>query len=180
MKSKTKVNKKRLLFSIIVLIIIIVAIILIVKNIGKKDSNITLDGTSQKIDGVSVSNSQEIEYDGNPYSVPQEYTVAVDEYVYTDGEAIDDSSLNEIKQSMIEKFKQSSTDNLQLDADMQNIRIIFNQGTTTIADSTCLVFVVYEEKDDSLNFKSKYAMSLDTKVIYKYDSESLVYNMLEI
>ena len=63
---------------------------------------------------------------------------------------------------------------------MSNVKIVFNQGTTIIADNTCLVFAVYEQKDNSLNFISKYAMSIDTEVLYKYDSESLVFNMIEL
>ncbi len=80
----------------------------------------------------------------------------------------------------MDKFKSIPADKLKLNISMDNARLIFNQGTTTIANNKCLVFVAYEEKDNALNFISKYAMSIDTSILYKYDSEALVFNMLEI
>lgn len=179
MRKGTKVNKKRLGIFIAILIIIILLIVVICKAIGNK-SEITLNGKDKTIDGNNMSNSQEIEYDGNPYNVPQDYTETVNEYVGESGEAIDENTLSGIKQSIMDKFKGIPADKLKLDINMDNSRIIFNQGTTIIANNKCLVFVVYEEKDGALNFISKYAMSIDTSVLYKYDSDALIFNMLEI
>ena len=63
---------------------------------------------------------------------------------------------------------------------MSNISIIFNQVTTTIAGKNCLVFAVYEEKGNESNFISKFAMSIDMSVLYKFDSNTLIYNMIEM
>lgn len=179
MRKGTKVNKKRLGIFIAILVILIILIVVICKAISNK-SEITLNGTDQTIGGNNISNSQEIEYDGNPYNVPQDYTETVTDFVNESGEAIDENTLAGIKQNIMDKFKSISVDKLKLNINMDNARLIFNQGTTIIANNKCLVFVVYEEKDNALNFISKYAMSLDTSVLYKYDSDALVFNMLEI
>ena len=88
MRKGTKVNKKRLSIFITILVILIILIVVICKAIGNK-SEITLNGTDQTIGGNNVSNSQEIEYDGNPYNVPQDYTETVTDFVNESGEAID-------------------------------------------------------------------------------------------
>lgn len=185
-KKVAKVNVKRLAIAIIVLVIIVVAIVMIVKNIKKnpddidiKDSGITLDGSTPGIEGGSMTNSQEIEYDGNPYNVPQDYTKTVNEFVGETGEALDSETLSTVKQNIIEKFKQGYSEKYGINVDMSNVRIIYNQGTTTIAGNTCLVFVVYEEKDGDLTFISKFAMSINTEVLYKYNSETFMYSMIE-
>lgn len=181
MKKRSKINKKRLIIFIVIAVLIIgIVVAATVKLLNKDNKDITLDGTDQTIEGNNMTNNQEIEYDGNPYNVPQDYTETVNEFVNESGEVLDENTLSEVKQNITDKFKQLPTDKLGINTDMSNIRIVFNQGTTKVADSTCLVFVVYEEKDNSLNFISKYAMSIDTNIVYKYDSTALIYNMIEL
>lgn len=185
-KKLAKVNMKRLIVFIAIVVVIIVAIVILVKNLNKKIDNIdlknkgiTLDGTDQTIEGGNITNSQEIEYDGNPYNVPQDYTKTVNEFVGESGEELDSGTLSTVKQNIIEKFKQDYSEKYGISIDMSNVRIIFNQGTTTIADNTCLVFAVYEEKDENLTFISKFAMSLNIEVLYRYNSKTFMYSMIE-
>lgn len=180
MKKKVKINKARLITSILVVIIVIVAIVLIAKKANKQPEKITLDGSTQVIENKQITNTQEIEYDGNPYNVPQSYTTTVNEFVGEDGSAIDANELSTIKVKIEEKFKSISAEKLGINADMSNITIVFNQATTTIAEKNCLVFAVYEIKGDESNYISKFAMSEDATVLYKFDSESLIYNMIEM
>ena len=181
MKKQLKLDKKRLLISIAIIVIIIAVVVLIVKIATNNEDKITIDGNASTIDGQNITDeSSEVEYDGNPYNVPQDYTQTLNEFVGETGEALDENTLNEVKDNIMNKFKGISTDKLGISADMSSVKIVFNQGTTIIADNTCLVFAVYEQKDNSLNFISKYAMSIDTEVLYKYDSESLVFNMIEL
>lgn len=185
-KRLARVNKKRLILFVAIVIIVIVAIILLVKNINKKIDNIdiknngiTLDGTDPKIEGGNMTNSQEIEYDGNPYNVPQDYTKTVNEFVGESGEALDSVTLSTVKESIIDNFKKNYSEKYGINVNMENVKIIFNQGTTTIADNTCLVFAVYEEQGDNLAFISKFAMSINTEILYKYNSETFMYSMIE-
>ena len=181
MKRQTKIDKKRLLIITAIVIVIIALIVLVIRVINNDEDKITVDGTSSTIVGQNVTDdSSKVEYDGNPYNVPQDYTQTVNEFVGESGEALDENTLNEVKDNITNKFKQIPGEKLGINVDMSTIKIIFNQGTTTIADNACLVFVVYEERDDKLNFISKYAMSIDTNVLYKYDSQNLVFNMIEI
>lgn len=181
MKKQTKIDKKRLLIITAIVIVIIALIVLVIRVINNDEDKATVDGTSSTIDGQNVTDdSSKVEYDGNPYNVPQDYTQTVNEFVGESGEALDENTLNEVKDNITNKFKQIPGEKLGINVDMSTIKIIFNQGTTTIADNACLVFVVYEEKDDKLNFISKYAMSIDANVLYKYDSQNLVFNMIEI
>jgi hypothetical protein len=181
MKKQLKLDKKRLLIFVAVVIVVIAVVVLIVKIVNNNEEKITIDGNASSIDGQNITDeSSQVEYDGNPYNVPQDYTQTLNEFVGETGEALDENTLNEVKDNIINKFKGISTDKLGISVDMSNVKIVFNQGTTIIADSTCLVFAVYEQKDNNLNFISKYAMSIDTEVLYKYDSESLVFNMIEL
>ena len=68
-------------------------------------------------------------------------------------------------------------DKLGISANMDSIVINFNPVTTTIAEKKCLVFAVYTEENNELNFASKYAMSVDASTLYKFDSEKLIYNI---
>lgn len=182
MKKQLKLDKKRLLIFVAVVIVVIAVVVLIVKVVNNNEEKITIDGNASSIDdGQNVTDeSSQVEYDGNPYNVPQDYTQTLNEFVGETGEALDENTLNEVKDNIMNKFKGISTDKLGISADMSSVKIVFNQGTTIIADNTCLVFAVYEQKNNSLNFISKYAMSIDTEVLYKYDSESLVFNMIEL
>ncbi len=181
MKKQLKLDKKRLLISIAIIVIIIAVVVLIVKIATNNEDKITIDGNASTIDGQNITDeSSEVEYDGNPYNVPQDYTQTLNEFVGETGETLDEATLNEVKTNITNKFKGISADKLGIDIDMSTIKIVFNQGTTIIADNTCLVFAVYEQKDDTLNFISKYAMSIDTNVLYKYDSQALVFNMIEL
>lgn len=180
MRKGTKVNKKRLIIFVVVIVIIIIAIVLLIKNLNK-DKDITLDGTEQiTIDSQVAINEQDIEYDGNPYNVPQEYTQTVNEFIGDTGEALDENTLITVKEDIENKFRSISPDKLGINSEMANVKITFNPVTTTIAGKNCLVFAVYEEKDNQSIFISKYAMSVDTSVLYKFNSDTLVYNMIEI
>lgn len=182
-KNKKKNNVKispKFFILLAAIIIVIVVIVLIVKGGKNDDSKITLDGSGNaNVDGQQVNNNQEIEYDGNPYNVPQSYTTTVNDFIGESGEELDENTLPSIKEEIKSKFTSMSTEQIGINVDMQNIRIIFNQGTTTIADNNCLVFSVYEQKDGSLNFVSKYAMSTNTEILYKYDSSANMFNMIQ-
>lgn len=176
MKKTLKVNKKRLSIFIAIVVIVIVAIIVVILS---KKNKLILDSSKTKVDGTSVSNAQDIEYDGNPYNVPQAYVETIDKYVDEQGEDLDSTTLNTVKNNIIDKFKSYSNEKLGFEASMDSLKIVFNQGTTTIAENTCIVFAVYEIADGSLKYISKYAMSIDTSVIYKFDSEEFVFRMIQ-
>lgn len=177
MKKTVKVNRKRLCAFIVIFVAIIAVIIISI--VLSKRKNLTLDGSKTKVDGASITNNQEIEYDGNPYNVPQAYVETVNQYVDEKGNALEGADLSNVKNNIIDKFKSYSNEKLGFEASMDNIKIVFNQGTTTIAENTCIVFAVYEIVDDSLDYISKYAMSIDTNVIYKFDSEAFVFRMIQ-
>ena len=182
MKNKIKVNRLRLVIVILLVILVIAGIVFLVKCLRKDNKQeITLDGTNNVIDeGKVISNSQDIEYDGNPYNVPQDYTQTTNEYINETGDIIDQSTLTNLKQDIENKFRSIPNEKLGINVDMSNISIIFNQVTTTIAGKNCLVFAVYEEKGNESNFISKFAMSIDMSVLYKFDSNTLIYNMIEM
>ncbi len=180
MSKKVKINKKRLVTILVVVIVVIIAIIMIVKNVNKDKNEITLDGTTTNIENKTITNEQQIEYDGNPYNVPQDYTQTVSGYVDDSNNEMSGDEISQIKRNIEEKFKSVSTDKLGISANMDSIVINFNPVTTTIAEKKCLVFAVYTEENNELNFVSKYAMSVDASTLYKFDSEKLIYNMIEM
>ncbi len=174
-----KIDIKRLSIFLVLVAVIIAVIVIIVVN-SKGDNDITLDGTQDPMSGGSMNNNAQIEYDGNPYNVPEIYAENVPEFIDEQGQEIDDATMENIKSEITNKFKSLPADKLGLSTDPQTAHLVFNKGTTKIADYTCVVFAVYENVENSLVFKSKFAMTIDTNTLYSFDSETLMYNMIEL
>ena len=99
MKKQLKLDKKRLLIFVAVVIVVIAVVVLIVKVVNNNEEKIIIDGNASSIDdGQNVTDeSSQVEYDGNPYNVPQDYTQTLNEFVGETGETLDEATLNEVK-----------------------------------------------------------------------------------
>ncbi len=178
-KTNSKLNFKRIIPAIIALILIIVVIVLIVKAVTRKSDDISLDGSSAGlIEKAEMINKLEAEYDGNPYNVPETFTTTEDTYVGESSEELSASEISDVKNTIISKFKSYSPEELGIDCSMDNVRMIFNTGTTTIADTKCLVFNTYKVDGESMQYISKFAMSIDGNTLYKFDNQLFVYRMI--
>lgn len=178
-KINIKLDLKRLILAAIVLIAIVVVVVLIVKAINKKSDDISLDGSAAGIiEKAEMINKVEAEYDGNPYNVPESFTTSDNTYAGESGEQLTDAQINEAKNVIRNKFLSYSSEELGIVNNMDAVRVIFNSGTTVIADSTCLVFNAYEEVDGALQYICKFAMSLDGSILYKFDADLFVYRMI--
>jgi len=178
-KINSKLNFKRIIPAIIALILIIVVIVLIVKAVTRESDDISLDGSSAGlIEKAEMINKLEAEYDGNPYNVPETFTTTEDTYVGESSEELSASEISDVKNTIISKFKSYTPEELGIDCSMDNVRMIFNTGTTTIADTKCLVFNAYKVDGESMQYISKFAMSIDGNTLYKFDNQLFVYRMI--
>lgn len=178
-KAKTNVDFKKLIPAIIVLIAIVVIVILVVKVVNKKGDDISLDSsTSGLIEKAEMINKAEAEYDGNPYNVPESFTTKEETYGGENSASLSEQEVENAKAVISSSFKAYTADQLGIVINMDAVRLIFNTGTTIIADTTCLVFNVYEEVDDSLKYICKFAMSVDGTTLYRFDDEVFVYRMI--
>lgn len=193
---KVKINKKRLFLSIMILIIIILVIVFGIKLIGNKDEtsgDMNLDGSQETVDTPSQEDVpvQENAVPGvvddlsgdtqeSEVTVPQQATDNVEEFVDEQGNKMDENVLQTNKDTIIQAFKAIPADKLGLTADLASAKIMFSQGITTIATNECFVFNVYVNENGSLKNAGVYAMSRDTTVLYKFNSASLEYELIEI
>ena len=176
---KNNVDYKRLALFILVLDAIIVGVVLIVKAITKDKETISLDGSSSGIvEKAEMINKLEAEYDGNSYNVPESYTTKDEIYKGQDNVELTEEQLNQLKIDVNNKFATYTAQEVGIDVNMENVKLIFNTGTTRIADRQCVVFNVYEQNGDKISYIAKCAMSLDLEVLYTFDSELFVYRMV--
>ena len=178
-RKANKIDIKRLIPAIIALVLIIVVIVMIVKAVTRKSDNISLNGESAGlIEKAEMINKLEAEYDGNPYNVPETFTTTESTYVGEESEELSADEISNVKNTIINKFKSYSPEELGINCSMDNVRMIFNTGTTTIADTKCLVFNTYKVDGESMQYISKFAMSIDGNTLYKFDNQLFVYRMI--
>lgn len=188
-----KVNKKRLLLSILILIIIIVAIVFAIKFSGNGEEtsgDFNMNGSQENVDS---QNSQEGQVEQQPTqtpsvsepaentpstSVPQQETENVTEFVDESGNKLEEDTLQASKDSIVQAFKAIPSERLGITADLNTAKIMFNQGITTIAENECFVFNVYVLEENKLKNIGTYAMSRDTQVLYKLNSQTLEYDLI--
>lgn len=189
MKKTNKLNKKRLFLSIMILIILIVAIVLIVKFAGngeETNGNFNLGDSQENVDtpnsqeGGDTQPDQTSAVPDGTNSVPQNETESVGDFVDESGNKLEEDTLQTSKDAITQAFKAISPDKLGLEVDLNSARIMFNQGITTIAENECFVFSVYVQDGETMKNIGTYAMSRDTKVLYKFNLDTLVYDLIEI
>src|SRR5699024_1247133 len=95
------------------------------------------------------------------------------------GNELDGEDLSKIKDNIVQAFKKVSLDKLGLDVNLDEARVIFNKGTTIIDQNNCFVFCIYVMKDNLLRNVGMYAMTKDTKTLYKFNSDTLTYDLIE-
>lgn len=162
-----KINLKRFIPFILILLVIVIAIVMVVNsnigNNGESSGDFNLDGTKKNTDS-------------NTIAISQSETSSVNEYVDASGNKLDDGTLKKNKDNIIVAFKQIPAEKLGLNIDLNSAKIMFNQGTTTIKDKQFLVFNVYSQAGKNVG---TYAMSIDTEVVYKYNTNTLEYELIE-
>lgn len=183
-------NKKKIII-IIALIILIIAIVAIIvfKLLDKNELNTSIDTNGNVISNEELnsngssaqlqSNDNTSENTYNPNSIPQKDTDYVEQYVDEKGNELDGEDLSEIKDNIVQAFKKVSLDKLGLDVNLDEARVIFNKGTTIIDQNNCFVFCIYVMKDNLLRNVGMYAMTKDTKTLYKFNSDTLTYDLIE-
>lgn len=181
-------NKKKMILIIVAVIILVVVMIFAFKMLNKNEVNMSVDANGNAIDGSLRADGSEIklkddgttsDYTYNPNSIPQKDTDYNEQYLDNKGNELSGEDLSKIKDNIIQEFKEVPIDKLGLDVDLNNIRIIFNQGTTLIDKNNCLVFCIYVAENNTLRNVGMYAMSEDTKVLYKFNSDALTYDLIE-
>lgn len=187
-----KINKKRLFLSILILIIIIVAIVFAIKFSGNEEvtnGDFNMGGSQENVDAqnsqeggqepVQPTTTPEQEGTTTTTSVPQIETENVTEFVDESGNKLEENTLQTNKDSIIQAFKAIPSETLGITADLSTAKIMFNQGITTIAETECFVFNVYVQEGEKLKNIGTYAMSRDTQVLYKFNSQTLEYDLVE-
>lgn len=178
-----KVNKKRLFLSILILIIIIVAIVFAIKFSGNGEvtnGDFNMGGSQENVDAQnSQEGGQEPVQPTTTTSVPQKETENVTEFVDESGNKLEENTLQTNKDSIVQAFKAIPSETLGITADLSAAKIMFNQGITTIAETECFVFNVYVQEGEKLKNIGTYAMSRDTQVLYKFNSQTLEYDLVE-
>lgn len=160
-------NIKRIL-PIVLIIVIIIAIISIIFS-SKEDNN-------ENNADFSIGKTKE-NIDTGLVTISQNDTATVNEYVDNNGNKLDDNTLKQTKDNIMTSFKRISSDKLGQDIDISRCKIIFNKGTTTIKENSFLVFNVYSQEGKNIG---TYAMSIDTNTIYRYNTQTLEYELIEI
>lgn len=180
---------KKIVLIIIAVIILVVIIIVAFKLLNKNEVNLSVDSNGNvtnignlNTDGNNAqlqNNSSTSDYTYNPDSIPQKDIEYIEQYVDDKGNELSGEDLSKIKDNIVQAFKKVSSDKLGINVDLNNVRIIFNQGTTIINKNRCLVFCVYVAENDTLRNVGMYAMTKDTKVLYKFNSDTLTYDLIE-
>lgn len=181
------INLKRFIPIVCVVLIIIVIIIAVILgarnknneesnadsslNSGTVEQNTSSNATDENNDDTSSSTTEETSLD-----VPQLDTSSTNEYVEEDGSKIEEATVESIQESMKAKFKTVSKEDLCLeDVDLDSARFIFGEGVINIAKKDCFGFSVYVLNGQYLENAGTFAMSLDTEVLYRYDTETMTY-----
>ncbi len=171
------------------IVILVIIVIIAFKLFDKREVNLSVDANGNTVSNGNLnSNGSEAQlqddetnsdYTYDPNSIPQKDTDHIEQYVDDKGNEISGEELSKVKDNIVQAFKKVSTDKLGLDVDLNNVRIIFNQGTTIIDQNSCLVFCVYVAENDELKNSGMFAMTKDTKVLYKFNSDTLTYDLIE-
>ena len=166
-----------------ILIAIIIIIIVIVFSSNNKEENPSDSSMNTgNIENGSMSNEDDNNtisdepVTGNPLDVPQINTSSTNEYIDDSGATIADETVESIQSQIEAKFKTISLDKLNLKGvDLDSARIIFGEGVMKIANKECLGFSIYIPNGNYMKNAGMYAMSLDTEVLYRYDTDIMTY-----
>lgn len=179
-----KINFKRFLPAIGILVAIIIIIIVIVTSSKKSEENKSDSGMNTgNIETGTVSNTEENQGQSEEENateesldVPQANTTSTNEYVDNTGATIEEGTVESIQAQIEEKFKSIPLDRLQLNGvDLENAKLIFGEGVMRIGDKDCFGFTVYVANGKYMKSAGMYAMSKDTEVLYRYDTDTLTY-----
>ena len=172
MKNK---NFKRFLPAIGILAAIVVVITVIATSSKNSEENKSDSGmnTGNIENGTSSStgdnnNTSAEPVTGNPLDVPQVNTSSTNEYIDDSGSAMAQETVGSIQEQIIAKFK-------TIPVDLNSARIMFGEGVMKIANKECLGFTVYVLNGNYLQSAGMYAMSIDTEVLYRYDTDTMTY-----
>ncbi len=181
-----KINLKKFIPAICVLLAIIVIIVIIVcssknKKIEENPGDSGLN--SGNVDNSSASNvtnngneNPVTSEENNELNVPQVNTSSTNEYVDDSGSKIEEETVESIQEKIKAKFKTIPQSDLKLDnVDLESARFIFGEGVMSIAKKDCFGFSVYVLDGEYLVNAGMYAMSTDTEVLYRYDTDTLTY-----
>lgn len=186
-----KISKKKIILIVIAVILLIVIAFVIFKLINKNELNLNVDANGNVVNGDIMnsdgSNAQLQQEDSNnnseatynPNSIPQKDTEHIEQYIDDKGNEVSGEDLSKIKDNIIQAFKKIPMDKLGLDVNLDEVRIIFNQGTTVIDQNNFFVFCIYTTHDNRLKNIGMFAMTKDTKTLYKFNSENLTYDLIE-
>lgn len=180
MKNK---NFKRFLPAIGILAAIVVVITVIATSSKNSEENKSDSGmnTGNIENGTSSSagdnnNTSAEPVTGNPLDVPQVNTSSTNEYIDDSGSAMAQETVGSIQEQIIAKFKTIPQERLNLkNVDLDSARIMFGEGVMKIANKECLGFTVYVLNGNYLQSAGMYAMSIDTEVLYRYDTDTMTY-----
>lgn len=179
-----KINFKRFIPAICVLVVIIAIIVIIVcssKNNNQEENPGNSGLNSGNVQDGSASNAESNENsvapaEDNGLNVPQVNTSSTNEYVDDSGSKIEEGTVESIQENIKAKFKTIPQSDLKLDnVDLESARFIFGEGIMNIAKKDCFGFSVYVLKGEYLVNAGMYAMSTDTEVLYRYDTDTLTY-----
>ncbi len=183
-------NNKKTIIIVIVAILILVLLIFIGLKIFKKES---VDETQNVLDQDIVA--QDIDEDGSEEKEPDTVTsnttddgsvvdsvdtVVVNRFVDENGNDMTEEAIQEAKNKIIEAVKKIPVESLGLDVNLDNARFIFTEGITTINHNECFVFSIYVQEGENLVNKGMYAISRDTTIIYKFNPQTVCYELIQI
>ena len=186
-----KISKKKIILIVIAVILVIVIAFVIFKLVNKSELNLNVDANGNVVndniensDGTDAQLQQgeqnsNLKNTYNPNSIPQKDTEYIEQYIDDKGNEVGGEDLSKIKDNIVQAFKKVPMDKLGLDVNLDEVRVIFNQGTTVIDKNNCFVFCIYIAQDNTLKNVGMYAMTKDTKTLYKFNSESMTYDLIE-
>lgn len=178
-------NKKKLIISLIIVIIVIVIIIVMIKfrKSNKIENNVENNiDIGENTNGSSSSNVESVpasEPSTGAQTVPQNETVYYNEYMDENKNDLSDSDAKAIRQKIIDNFKSRDMNELGINTDASNIKIVFSSGTTFIDNRGCFVFYVYVQSGNSLVNRGMFAMTQDCSVLYKFNSQTITYDVVD-
>lgn len=180
-------NKKTIMIVIIAIIILVVLIFVGLKIFKNKEVDETQNDLDQDIvaQDIDEDGSEEEVNTGTSNStqdgtvVDSVDTVVVNKFVDENGNDMTEDAIQEAKNKIIEAVKQVPVETLGLDISLDNARFIFTESITTINHNECFVFSIYVQEGENLVNKGMYAISRDTKILYKFNTKTVSYELIQ-
>ena len=179
------INIKRFLPALGILVAIIVIILVIVYSSNKQENtnlpeDDNVNSVNENIENNESTSNEDVsdseQSEENSLDVPQVDTSSTNEYVDDSGEQIEGGTIEDTQAKIEEKFKSIPLDRLNLQGVYLNsAKIIFGEGVMKIANKDCFGFSVYVLDGSYMKSAGTFAMSMDTEVLYRYDTSSMTY-----